>query len=98
MINTPKFFWEGEMKINRIFIAVITLALIIGKSMLALADDSTPTSAIERGKHFVLVYACSDCHSPKIFTDKGPVADQEKFLSGYPEGEKLPPLESLVIY
>ncbi len=34
---------------------------------------------IDRGKYLVAGIGCGDCHSPKKFTDKGPMEDQTKF-------------------
>jgi hypothetical protein len=45
---------------------------------------------IERGKYLVYSSACNDCHSPKIFTPKGPIIDTTKLLSGHPSYVKLP--------
>ena len=45
---------------------------------------------IKRGQYLVNAGGCNDCHSPKIFTAKGPMLDPDRVLSGYPAGEKLP--------
>ncbi len=42
-----------------------------------------------RGKYLVTVIGCGDCHTPKIMTERGPVPDMEKFLSGYQAGTEL---------
>lgn len=44
---------------------------------------------VERGKYLANVGGCNDCHSPKVFTDKGPVPDEARLLSGHPAGTKL---------
>ncbi|WP_210462659.1 MULTISPECIES: c-type cytochrome [Rufibacter] len=49
----------------------------------------------ERGEYLVTIGACSDCHSPKLTpTDKIPpmTPDPDRFLSGHPASEKLPPM------
>jgi hypothetical protein len=51
---------------------------------------NTGPSPAERGKYLVMAGGCGDCHSPKVFTTAGPVADTTKLLSGYPSSEKLP--------
>ena len=45
------------------------------------------------GKYIVHTSGCDDCHTPKIFTENGPVFDTTKLLSGYQEGETLPTLD-----
>lgn len=45
---------------------------------------------IKRGEHLVLTSACHDCHTPKKMTDKGPVLDYARALSGHPANEPAP--------
>ncbi len=40
---------------------------------------------IKRGKYLVNIMGCNDCHSPKVFTEFGPVPDESRLLSGHPE-------------
>ncbi|MDF2191454.1 c-type cytochrome [Paraflavitalea sp. CAU 1676] len=51
------------------------------------ANDTLALAA--RGKYLVTVIGCGDCHTPKIMTERGPVPDMEKFLSGYQAGTEL---------
>lgn len=44
---------------------------------------------IERGRNLVNVIGCNDCHSPKIMTDRGPIDDPERLLSGHNSKEEL---------
>lgn len=44
---------------------------------------------IERGKYLVSVIGCGDCHTPKKMTDKGPVPDMDRFLSGFDASRPL---------
>lgn len=44
---------------------------------------------VERGEYLVNTIGCHDCHSPKIMTDKGPILDPDRILSGHPENEVL---------
>jgi hypothetical protein len=48
---------------------------------------------IALGKYIVSTSGCDDCHTPKIFTENGPVFDTTRLLSGFPEGEVLPSLD-----
>jgi mono/diheme cytochrome c family protein len=52
---------------------------------------------VKTGEYLVTIMGCADCHSPKKFTDKGPVPDMDRFLSGYNEAEKLPPYDRNVV-
>ena len=53
----------------------------------------TPEQQVERGHYLVTVLGCSDCHTPKKFTDKGPVLNEDLMLSGYAHDEKLPDID-----
>ena len=46
---------------------------------------------IEHGRLLIIGGGCHDCHSPKTLTDKGPVVDQSRILSGHPESEGATP-------
>jgi hypothetical protein len=45
---------------------------------------------VKRGEYLVSVGGCNDCHTPKIYTEHGPVLDSTRFLSGHPADEQLP--------
>lgn len=51
--------------------------------------DPDPYDQIRRGEYLVNVTGCHDCHSPKKFTDQGPVPDETKLLSGHPADMKV---------
>ncbi|MBD1395754.1 diheme cytochrome c-553 [Pontibacter sp. JH31] len=44
---------------------------------------------LKQGEHLVLIAGCHDCHTPKKMTDKGPVDDMSRALSGHPAN--MPP-------
>jgi hypothetical protein len=48
---------------------------------------------LSRGKYFVTTAACGDCHTPKTFTQHGPVEDSSRLLSGHPAKEPLMPID-----
>ena len=52
-------------------------------------DEQDPVS---RGQYLVTITGCSDCHSPKIMTARGPVFDSTRLLSGHPATSALPPI------
>ena len=62
----------------------------------ALSASNAPTNGelVTRGKYLVTIGACHDCHTPKKFGPNGPVLDEERLLSGHPEGSKLPPIDA----
>jgi mono/diheme cytochrome c family protein len=53
----------------------------------------TQEEMVALGKYIVHTSGCDDCHTPKMFTEKGPVFDTTKLLSGHPQGEYLPSLD-----
>lgn len=57
----------------------------------------TEAQKIERGKFLVGIGGCNDCHTPKIMTEKGPVMDEARLLSGSPQDMKLPPIDTNTI-
>lgn len=49
---------------------------------------------VAKGRYLVTGGLCNDCHSPKIFDDKGMHIDTMKTLSGSPAGMTMPPFQS----
>lgn len=45
---------------------------------------------IKRGNHLVNTIGCNDCHTPKIMTERGPIPDPNRLLSGHIANEELP--------
>ena len=65
-----------------------------------LLDPAQPTEAAEgpgdlvkRGEYLVTLGGCHDCHTPKVFTEKGLELDSSRLLSGHPEGSELPAID-----
>lgn len=56
--------------------------------------DPIKVDPIERGNLLVNAIGCHDCHTPKKMTEKGPVLDENRLLSGHPSDEVLPPYDS----
>lgn len=48
---------------------------------------------IIKGAYLVKIGGCNDCHTPKIFTEKGMELDTSRLLSGHPAGEPLPAID-----
>jgi hypothetical protein len=53
----------------------------------------TQAEMVALGKYIVHTTGCDDCHTPKIFTEKGPVFDTTKLLSGHQQGDVMPSLD-----
>jgi hypothetical protein len=51
---------------------------------------STARTPVEHGRLLIIGGGCHDCHTPKVMTDKGPIADESKILSGHPESAGVP--------
>ena len=92
------------MNTLRKFIGVPVLACCFVASSLAAEPPvvkdpaSTPKSAtLTRGKYLVTLGGCHDCHTPKLMTEKGPVLDTKRLLSGFPSSEKAPAIPEGVI-
>ncbi len=71
-------------------------ALIFQDNALAVKNKSAG-EIVKRGEYLVNYGGCHDCHSPKVFTDKGPEPDLARALSGHPAGTKLPAFPRNVI-
>jgi mono/diheme cytochrome c family protein len=72
---------------------IIMAAVILPAAGLVLAAKSPKdarSAQIERGKYLVDFGTCTDCHTPHVMGPHGPEPDMKRFLSGHPEGAKLP--------
>lgn len=49
---------------------------------------------VDQGKYLVNALGCNDCHSPKVMTDRGPMPDPKRLLSGHDANEVLPDFDS----
>jgi len=57
------------------------------------AAGPTETDLIKRGEYLVNLGGCNDCHTPKIFTEKGMDLDRTRLMSGHPENAPLPEID-----
>jgi mono/diheme cytochrome c family protein len=83
-----------EMKPSRIALLAVLCAapalVLFGTEKSKKPVDAGPTA---RGKYLVGLGGCNDCHTPFKLTEKGPIADMSRLLSGHPQNTKLPPPE-----
>ncbi len=76
---------------TRIWTMLAAAMLLVATPGAALAQTAkTGKNPIERGKYLSIVGGCNDCHSPKLMTPNGPIADPARILSGHPANERLP--------
>lgn len=55
------------------------------------AQMMSKTDLVKRGDYLVNSMGCGDCHTPMKMGPNGPEHDMDRFLSGHPAGEQLPP-------
>ena len=75
------------------FLLLVIFVLLLA----ACAEKANHQSPVERGRYLVTIGSCNDCHTPKIFTAKGPVLDSTRMLSGHPANSPLPEIPKGVI-
>ncbi len=75
-----------------LLIAISTIVLFFQISCAGEAETKplTKVEKVARGKYLVNFGGCNDCHTPKIYTDMGPIPDTTRLLSGHPADEMLP--------
>ncbi len=64
---------------------------VAGLVLAAGPSEKPQADKVARGRYLVNYGGCNDCHTPLKMTDKGPVPDMTRMLSGHPEQMKLPP-------
>jgi mono/diheme cytochrome c family protein len=76
-------------------IPLTVLALAAVPLLIASAPEAKPKlqTQIQRGQYLVRFGDCSACHTPLKFGPTGPEPDMTRYLSGHPEGTKLPPAD-----
>lgn len=52
---------------------------------------------VKRGDYLVNAIGCHDCHTPKKFTENGPVPDMDRALMGYPADAALPEFDPAMV-
>ncbi|MBS1687526.1 MAG: c-type cytochrome [Bacteroidetes bacterium] len=61
----------------------------------AYAEKPDSATRVKRGEYLVTIMACNDCHTPKKMTDKGPMPDMDRMLSGYDASQPLPAFDTV---
>lgn len=69
-----------------LFAASAGVILVKGRQAVPAHQTSSHRDLVARGKYLVQLGGCTDCHTPKEMTDKGPVDDKSRLFAGHPEG------------
>lgn len=85
------FFFASLVVFAAALVVVIVVTDRASASRGTAAESAAVLDPVERGHYLVKAIGCSDCHTPKIMTDEGPVLDESRLLSGHPDGGALPP-------
>lgn len=86
----PLFFLSG-------FLSFTLIQLNCARNDTNEKKEMSREEMIDRGKYLVRLGGCEDCHSPKVFTDMGPVFDSTKTLSGHPANSQLGQVDTATI-
>ncbi len=70
--------------------SLVSLSVIASSCTPQQDEPESAMAPVERGRYLVALGGCNDCHSPKVFTDKGAVPDEARSLSGHPSDANLP--------
>ena len=88
-------------KANKIFIAALVIfPAVFSMSFLSSSEDQNlpiDTEKIDHGKYLVITYGCAHCHTPKKMTDRGPVQDQNLWLSGHNSKALMPEIDPSLV-
>lgn len=76
---------------------LVSQALSCGFAPAPSTTSETKEARIQRGAYLANLGGCHDCHSPKVFTERGPEPDPARLLSGHPPSTKLPELPAGVL-
>ena len=78
--------------------AIMLAAIFVGcqsQSTSKMEMQAPKEDPVARGKYLVTIMGCNDCHTPLKMTDRGPVPDMDKMLSGHPQDLKMPTPQKL---
>ncbi len=77
-----------------VFLGVVGAVLFLdGSSLFSQSGVVQPSERVQKGAYLVTLSGCNDCHSPKVFTDKGPEPDPTRLLAGHPAGSPMPEID-----
>lgn len=78
---------------------IVTVAAVVALASFSVKASEGPAASdaerqaerVKRGDYLVNSMGCGDCHTPMKMGANGPEPDMDRFLSGHPATEKLPP-------
>ena len=78
------------------FVTIITIVIscTTQETKTAAAVSFSNDSLIKKGAYLVSIMGCNDCHTPKKMTDRGPVLDMDRLLSGHPATMPIMPFDT----
>jgi cytochrome c553 len=76
-----------------LFVTSTGVMLVKGRQAVPAHQASSHMELVARGKYLVQLGGCTDCHTRKAMTERGPVDDKAMMFAGHPEGLILPPPE-----
>ena len=77
-----------------VLLGLFSSALFLGgSSLFSQSGVVQPSVQVQKGAYLVTISGCSDCHSPKVFTEKGPEPDPTRLLAGHPAESPLPEID-----
>ena len=78
---------------NKMAVFGVAMFALVGILVMVYLPGRTENSGagekIKKGEYLVTLGGCNDCHSPKVMTERGPMPDPARLLSGHPADEKL---------
>ena len=89
----------NNMKAKLVFaglLGIVAQSCLPSKSENEKANQLSSQEEIVKGEYLVTIMGCNDCHSPKVFTEYGPIPDKQRLLSGHPQDEELAEIDSNV--
>ena len=88
-----KFFFIAGL--SAVFLLVLLFQLSCSEE--GKAKTKSQQELVALGKYIVSTSGCDDCHTPKIYTEHGPVFDTSRSLSGFPSNETLPEINANLV-
>lgn len=87
--NTTNVRWKLAMAVSAM---AVVAAIMMKTSVSANAPlRASQADMVKRGDYLVNTMGCGDCHTPMKMGANGPEPDMDRFLSGHPSSDTLPP-------
>ncbi len=83
-----------------IYIVMVSATLFLSTGCSTQSKESEKLSMkemIARGKYLTDFAGCNDCHTPKVYTEMGPVPDTTRLLAGHFSTDPLPEIDANMV-